>query len=207
MVYRDREDAAARLAPALERALAGKPAVLLGIPRGGIVVAAHLGRRLRLPVEAVLSKKIGHPLNPEYAIGVVTLGSARLAEDLDLPPGYLEQETRRLRALLSERERRLRGGRPLSLSGATAVVVDDGAATGLTVLAALEEARLAGAGKVLAALPVASEEAARLIEAECDALVCPLRAPDFSALGDFYEDFTQVDDDAAEAALTWARSR
>lgn len=206
LLFRDREDAARRLAPRLAVLQEDPAAVLLGIPRGGLAVAAYLGRALRLPVEAVLAKKIGHPLNPEYAVGVATLEGARLAPDAgDLPPGYLESEASRLRALLRERERRLRAGRPLSLAGKTAVVVDDGAATGLTALAAVDSARAAGAARVWCALPVASAEAAAAIAPEVDALVC-LGAPEsFKALEDFYEDFTQVDDDAAEAFLTWAR--
>src|SRR4051812_35366802 len=105
-LFRNRVDAAARLSPLLVH-LAGDPGVVvLGIPRGGLVVAAELARRLRLPLDAVFAKKIGHPLNPEYAVGVVTPDAARLSPDAgDIPEDYLEGESARLRALLAERRR------------------------------------------------------------------------------------------------------
>lgn len=211
-MFRDREDAALMLARRLEGHHGDPALIALGIPRGGLVVAAIVARELDIPLDAVFSKKIGHPLSPEYAIGVVTLDSARVDDQAvasdAVSRGYIDQEAARIRRLLLERRERYLGGRgPLELRGKTALVIDDGAATGLTELAAVDAARAAGASRVVVALPVASQEAAQELAAAADELVCLATPWPFYSIGEFYDDFAQVDDETAAGLLRAANAQ
>jgi putative phosphoribosyl transferase len=205
MRFLDRTDAGERLAPLVAAEVAG-PAVVLGVPRGGVVVAVPIARFLDAPLDVVIPRKIQAPGNPELGLGAVAPGvrvlDDRLIARLGVPASYLEEEIAREEAEIDRRARRYRGARPApALAGKVAVVVDDGVATGGTALAALAWARAQGPVAVVFAAPVGpTDTAARLAEA-CDACVVPEQPASFFAVGQWYEDFTQVEDDEVRAAL------
>jgi putative phosphoribosyl transferase len=204
-VFRDRLEAGEQLAEAL-RAHVDGPAVVLGIPRGGVIVGAPVASRLDCPLDVVVTHKLGAPDNPELAIGAVAPGvrviDARMVAGLRVPPAYLEDEVARQEREVERRMSAYRAERPaLDLTGRTAVVVDDGVATGATAVAALRWARGIGAERVLFAAPVGPEGIEARLAPECDGCVI-LRTPaDLRAVGQWYERFPQVDDDDVRKAL------
>lgn len=205
-MFRDRVDAGRRLAGGLERYRGRAGAIVLAVPRGGLPVGAEVARALGLPLDALLVKKIGHPANPECAVGAVSLtGEAVDPGTLaraGVPAEYAAAEVERLRADLRRRSVRYRGAAPPpAVSGRTVILVDDGAATGLTLLAAVDVLRRERAGRIVVAVPVASAEAAAALRARADELVCLLVPPDLDAIGRYYADFSQVSDEEAVALL------
>lgn len=206
MRFADRSDAGRRLAARLGH-LREAAGVVLGIPRGGVVVAAEIAASLGWPLDVVIARKVGAPFNPELALAAVAPGGVlhfnrELLEQLRLRPEDLAP----LVALqLREIERRLRlyrGGRPpLSLGGKVAVLADDGVATGLTVAAAAESVRRSGPASLILAVPVASQEALASLRPLADEIVCLETPDDFYAVGEFYRNFRQVTDDEVMALL------
>ncbi|HAZ09199.1 MAG TPA: phosphoribosyltransferase [Elusimicrobia bacterium] len=205
-MFRDRLDAAGRLAAKLQRYRDRKDALILAVPRGGLPIGGVLARELGLKLDVILTKKIGHPVNPEFAIGAVSLTDAAidaaLIERERIPSDFIASSISRIRESLRRRYRMYRGAaRPLPVAGKTVILTDDGAATGRTLLAAIELLRSEGAGRIVAALPVAPPDTVRVLERGADEVVC-LEAPgDFMAIGQFYEDFSQVTDEEAIAIL------
>lgn len=202
----DRNDAGRRLAGKLAQYRGRPETLVLAIPRGGVVVGAVLARELALPLDVVLTKKIGHPDQPEYAIGVVDLESEvidQAAVERDgIRPEYLRAEIERIRTLLRRRDAEYRAGRrPLDVAGKTIVLTDDGIATGNTVEAAIRLLRKRGAGRIVLAAPVAPADAAARLRSLADDLVCAMLPETFFAIGQFYDDFEQVHDEAAMALL------
>ncbi|HTI35113.1 MAG TPA: phosphoribosyltransferase family protein [Miltoncostaea sp.] len=206
MGFRDREDAGRRLA-ALLRDVAGDRAVVLGVPRGGVPVAAEVARELAAPLDVVVVRKVGAPAQPELAIGAVAEGGVALvdresARRAGVAPGELEGLLAGRRAEVDARVRALRGDVPArALDGATAIIVDDGLATGLSDLAAVASARGRGAGRVIVAAPVGSEGAVALVGAEADECVCALVPRRFGSVGRWYGDFAPVPDEEVRALL------
>jgi putative phosphoribosyl transferase len=208
MRYADRRDAGERLAPAVVEVVQG-PAVVLGIPRGGVLVAVPVARALDAPLDVVVPKKLGAPGNPELGIGAVAPGVRVLDEwlitRLGVSADYLESEIEREEEEMARRTARYRGGRPpVDLGGRTAVVVDDGVATGGTALAALAWVRSQAAGRVVFAAPVGPPQILDRLRGACDQVVL-LRAPEaFFAVGEWYERFDQVTDEEVTEALAAA---
>jgi putative phosphoribosyl transferase len=203
--FRDREQAGAQLALAVAARVDG-PSTVLAIPRGGLVVALPVAGELRAPLDVVIPRKLGAPGNPELAVGAVAQGVTVLHEgavrQLGIPPAYLEAEVARQLEEIDRREAAYRGGRaPAPVAGRTAVVVDDGVATGATAVAALRWARAAGAVRVVFAAPVGPPAARARLEPECDDVVLLLEPPRFFAVGEWYRDFAQVSDDEVVAIL------
>jgi len=194
--FADREDAGRRLADRLRDA--GDPApVVLGLPRGGVPVAAEVARALGAPLDAVCVRKIGHPANPEYGIGAIAEGGEPEvdAEGARLPHPALEAVVQRARAELADVVLDVRDGRPpLDLAGRTAIVVDDGIATGATVRAAAHAARARGAARVMIAVPVAHPDSLRALQADADRVIAVLQPPELGAVGLWYGDFSPVPD-------------
>jgi len=198
--FADRRAAGRKLAAAVAGLGLRPPLVVLGLPRGGVPVAFEVARELHAPLDVMLVRKVGMPGQPELALGAIATGGISLQQPLHFPGyGPDAQEfaalAERERGELERREQLYRAGRPpLALEGRTAVLVDDGLATGATMLAAVRAARKAGAAAVVAAAPVGSDEAAALIGAECDAIVILGIPRSLRAVGEWYLDFGQVED-------------
>jgi putative phosphoribosyl transferase len=206
-MFVDRVDAGMQLAEALER-FRGSDAVLLAIPRGGVPVAAEVARKLGLPLDILHTKKIGHPQQPELAIGAVSLHSILLDPRFHVPRAYVEAEVERIRSVLREREATYRSGRSvLIVMGRTAIIVDDGIATGYTVRAAIGLLRQAGAKRVVVAIPVAAAQTVEHLKGMADEVICVEVPDELFAIGAHYEDFSQVSDDEVIALMDDAARR
>lgn len=205
--FADRVDAGRRLGAAVRDRLRGGPALVLGLPRGGVPVAVEVAAALGAPVDVLVVRKVGVPTQPELAMGAVAGGGVTVRNEdvlrlLPFAAPLFESAAARERAEVERRERAFRGDRPpLAAEGRTVVLVDDGVATGATVRAAIAAARALGAARVVVAVPVASPEALALLEAEADEVVC-LEAPRaFHAVGAWYADFPQLTDEEVRALL------
>jgi putative phosphoribosyl transferase len=203
IVFADRRHAGRLLAEAL-RAQKLEDAVVVGLARGGVVVAAEVARALGLPLDVLAVRKIGHPLQPEYGLGAVTPGGAAYVRPG--AGGLTETELDDLVAATSRKaedlDARLHADHaPLSLRGRTCLLVDDGLATGATMLAAVQWARQKGARRVVTAVPVGAPQTVETLVREVDAVVC-LEQPEWmSAVGLWYRDFEQVSDDEVTELL------
>jgi putative phosphoribosyl transferase len=205
-LFVDRHEAGVALAAEL-RSEAGPETVVLGLARGGVEVAAEVARILEAPLDVVAVRKVGHPWQPEYGLGAVTPGDGVYLRGSDgLTDGELAEAVEAARAKAALLDERLHADHePLELTGKTALVVDDGLATGGTMIAALRWAKAAGAARVVAAVPVAAENSLELVRAEADAVVCLYPLAVFLAVGAFYRSFQQVDD--AEVVRLLGESR
>ncbi len=212
MIFADRADAGRRLAHLL-RTSTPEPGdvVVLGLPRGGVPVAFEVAAALGAPLDVLLVHKLGVPFQPEFAMGAVGDTGYRVIDErtvawAGVSPERLDELSERQVAALAARGARLRGGLPpLELRDRTVVLVDDGAATGLTALAACHLARAAGAARVVIALPVASREAVAALREAADDVMCVDVPASFMAVGQWYADFGQTSD--AEVADLLARAR
>jgi putative phosphoribosyl transferase len=200
MAFADRVDAGRRLAAALGH-LAGGDVVVLGLPRGGVPVAAEVAAALRAPLDVILVRKLGVPWQPELAMGAIGEGGARVVDDMVVRAAGVDEDAlrrveQREREELERRARRYRpDGRGLDLAGRTVVVVDDGIATGSTARAACEVVRALGAGRVVLATPVAPPDWRARLADVADELVAVEEPSPFHAIGQFYDDFTQTSDE------------
>lgn len=198
-VFRDRSDAGRALVPLL-REYAGRPdAIVLGLPRGGVPVAAVAAQALRLPLDVLVVRKIGAPNQPELAIGAIGAGvivhNPRSAEHFEGQAALFEAAVARERRELERRESAFRGDRPpLDVAGKTVIVIDDGAATGATMRAAIAVLRRLQAKRIVVALPTASTAARSQLEALADRVVCVQSPCAFDAVGEWYEVFDQTTD-------------
>lgn len=197
MRFRDRVDAGRRLASLLA-AYAGQPGRVLGIPRGGVVVAAEVARLLKMPLGAVSVKKVPCPMNRELALGAVAPDGTSVI-NLDAVRALLIEEEElqaAIRDALAEARRReaVYGPGVGQLQGQLAIVVDDGLATGYTAIAAARYVRRQGASPVVVATPVAARHSARLVLDECDRLVALTMPDDLESVGQWYDDFRPVSD-------------
>jgi len=212
MPFIDRADAGQRLAMLLEH-LRGPDVVVLGLPRGGVPVAFEVARVLGAPLDVIVVRKLGVPFQPELAMGAVGEGGARVVdEEVRHAAGVSAEEfaavEARERAELERRVRRFRGDRPpVPVAGRTAIVVDDGIATGSTARAACQVARAHGAARVVLAVPVAPRESVAALRDAADEVVCVEMPRSFFAIGQFYEDFTQTGDNEVVALLEQAVQR
>lgn len=209
MLFQDRWEAGRLLAARLGH-LRGEDVVVLGLPRGGVVVAKAVADVLGAPLDVLVVKKIGAPGNPEYALGAVTAAGTRvLQEDAPASSAWLEQETARQRQLAQARETDLRRLRPAeSLAGKTVLVVDDGIATGMTMRAAVVELGQLGAARIVVAAPVASHDALEYLRRMAAEVVVLGTPSPFYAVGQFYIDFQQVTDaDVRQLLSAQGRSR
>lgn len=207
-MWQDREEAGRALATAL-RAWRGTRPLVLAIPRGAVPMGAIVADELGGDLDVLLVHKIGHPMQRELAIGAVderghVLG-AETAAALGVPPATLEALGRTEVANLAKR-RRLYGGAPADVRGRVVILVDDGIATGATMLAAVDAAREDGAAEIVVAAPVAAQEAATRLRHVADAVVILQTPRTFMAVGQFYADFRQVEDDEVRALLRARRA-
>ena len=204
--FQDRHDAGRRLAALLEH-LRGERPLVVGIPRGGVPVAAEVASALGAPLDVAVVRKIGAPQNPEFAIGALAEGgvhvlSEQIVRSLGLSDAELETLMARVDRELGERVRRYRGARePAELTGRTVILVDDGLATGSTALAAVRSLRKRGAARVILAVPVGAPESLAVLRAEADEVVCVEAPADLWAVGYWYEDFRPTSDEEVAALL------
>lgn len=200
MLFDDRDDAGRQLAAALGD-LTGQDVVVLGLPRGGVPVAAHVADALGAPLDVIIVRKLGVPFQPELAFGAVGEdGVVVLNDDVvrvgEVSDPAIARITQREQREVSERARRFRHDRgPLPLTGRTAVIVDDGVATGATARAACEVARAHGARAVVLAAPVGAARTLAALARVADRVVCLNSPQAFGSVGQYYRDFTQVPDE------------
>ena len=212
MLFRDREEAGRLLGAYLKARLPRREegAVVLGIPRGGVIVADAVASALEAPLEVIVPRKLGAPGNPELAVGALALAGGeeialvdeRSVRALGVPEPYLREEIERQRREILRREAAYREGRPpVPVEGRVAVVVDDGVATGLTARAAARAVARGSPREVIVAVPVAPPEAGREFAAEGVRLEALETPSPFGAVGRFYVDFRQVEDAEVKAVL------
>lgn len=195
MYFSDRYDAAMQLAPLLEKYKKEK-GVILAVPRGGVPIGYYLAKYLDFPLDLLMTKKLGHPGNEEFAIGAVSLEGSVVEETMGVPEQYIREETRRIREQLKERYIKFMGNKePVDIKGKIIIVVDDGVATGRTILSTIKILRNKEPRKIVVAVPVASEEAADRIKEVVDDFICLHTPYPFYGVGRFYADFTQVEDE------------
>lgn len=208
MIFKDRKTAGRLLAEKLNSFKETKDTLVIGIPRGGVVVAKEVADRLSLPLDVICPRKIGAPFNPEFAIGAVTeTGEAyfdpNLIERLDIPEDYIRQkvaeetERAKLRLDLFRKNRP-----PRLLRNKTVILIDDGLATGATMKAAINSLRAEKTKSIIVAVPVAPYDTAQEIELLADQLFCILIEKNFYAVGQFYENFGQTTNDDVLALLS-----
>ena len=206
VVFRDRSDAGRQLAQRLA-GFASEDAVVLGLPRGGVTVAAEVAALLHAPLDVVLVRKLGLPSQPELAMGAIGEDGVRvidggLVRAAHVPDAELAAVEARERSELLRRAERYRGTRPLAhLDGRTAIVVDDGIATGATARAACEVVRNHGARRVVLAVPVAARRSVHALRTVADEVVCVSLPAQLRSVGEWYEDFTPTSDDEVVRVL------
>jgi putative phosphoribosyl transferase len=209
--FEDRREAGRRLAGRLSR-FGGERPVVFALPRGGVPVGYEVSRSLRAPLDVFVSRKLGAPDQPEFGIGAVAAGGVRVLNAdvirrLGIPDQYVEQVTAREIAEVNRRLRYFRGGRPEpEVGGRTAILVDDGLATGVTARAAVEALRQRGPGRLVLAAPVCAAQTARLFKSRVDDLVCLASPSDLGAIGFWYKNFEQTTDEEVVQLLEKARN-
>ena len=212
MLFENRAEAGRRLAGLL-REYVGPQTVVLGLARGGVVVAAEVAAELGACLDVLIARKIGAPGCPEYALGAIVEGGFAVANEaeiysLELPEQYVHEVAAVEKQRIVELQQIYRGGRPrLDVDGRTVVLVDDGVATGCTVKAALASLRARGAAILVVGVPVGPRETLASLRTLADVVVCLASPEQFYAVGAFYEDFDQVTDDEVKACLAAADCR
>jgi putative phosphoribosyl transferase len=210
--FRDRVEAGRLLAERLE-SFRGEDVLVLGIPRGGVPVAAEVARDLDGELDVIVARKLGAPYQEELAIGAVTANGGRflneeLIGEIGISPAYLEAVTAEERAEAAAREARFRGHRPPPrVKGRTVILVDDGLATGATMRAAVRSIRHQRPARLVVAVPVGSPEACATLRREADEVVCLDEPAFFFAVGQFYANFEQTQDEEVQALLRGAQAR
>jgi putative phosphoribosyl transferase len=216
MIFENRVQAGRKLAEKLQGYALRKDVVVLGIPRGGVPVAFEVAMALKAPLDIFLSRKLGVPWQEELAFGALASGGVRvldrdLINELNLSPEEIEQITETVRKELERRERAYRGDRPsLNVEGKVVLLVDDGVATGSSMRAAIKALRQMKPARLVVAVPVAPFHTSKRMRSEVDELVCVYAPESFYAIGQFYEDFSQVTDeevtDLLGRAAKWIES-
>lgn len=195
MYFKDRTDAAMQLIPLLEKYKNDK-SVVLAVPRGGVPIAYHIARHYNFPMELLMIKKIGHPRNPEFAIGAVTPEDYIVDEKQDISKSFIDEQVNAIRKNLQDRYKRFMGDHvPIDFKNKTLIIVDDGIATGNTILSSIKMLKKRGPAKIIIAVPVAPPATAQRLRWEVDDFVCPYLPEDFFGVGYHYLDFSEVTDD------------
>jgi len=204
-MFRDRRDAGVKLASELRST---PPAVVVGLPRGGVIVADEVAKALDMPLDIALVRKLGAPGEPELGIGAIAENGVEvlnigLIDMLGISPAALDREREHQRHELERRSRLYRSGRkPLEVTNRRAILIDDGLATGATATAAARSLRARGASALILAVPVGAPTAVRDLSEEVDEVVCLERPVLFRAVGQWYEDFRQTTDAEVLECLT-----
>lgn len=174
----------------------GQPGIVLAVPRGGVPVAYEVAKALELPLEIILTKKIGHPMNKEYAIGAASLTEYFVIPHEEVTDEYIFHEVEKIQGKLKEMYEKFMGDKPPEpLEGKTVIVIDDGIATGNTLLGTVHVLKSSNPGKIVIAVPVASLQAVEKLSREVNEVVTILTPEEFYGVGSFYDDFSQVSDE------------
>jgi len=211
MLFQDRCSAGKLLAQKLQSYKNNPDTVILAIPRGGLETGFSLAKELNLPLDVIFTKKIGFPGNPEYAIGAVSLNSEVVLKTListgQVSQKYVDEQIKKIRTLLQERYQQYLGDKkPLDLNDKIIIITDDGAATGRTLLAAIELIKKEKAKKIIVAIPVSHPETVAELKKKAE-VICLETPSDFFAVGQFYEHFAQVSDEEAIRLLHEANQK
>lgn len=210
-IFADRRDAGRHLAVALREYVAQDP-VVLALPRGGVPVAYEAAAELVAPLDLLFVRKIGAPGHPELGLGALVDGAdpqvvlnPEVARVVDPPPGYIEQQVKKELREIDRRRRTYLGGRePIDVHGRTVLVIDDGVATGGTMIAALQGLESAGVSRLVLGLPVAPPDVVVRLAEDADEVVCLATPEPFLAVGLWYSDFTQTTDEEVVQLLAEA---
>lgn len=209
-MFQDRKEAGLRLAEKLSKYSHAKDTLLLAIPRGGVEVGYYLAQKLALPLDVIIIKKLGYPGNEELAMGAVGTETVYVHEDArkSVPKEYIQKEIQRKQQQARERYALLRGKKtPPPVQGKTVIIVDDGIATGATMLMALQILKKQKARKIIVAVPVSPPTTIYKLREIADEVIC-LEEPDFfMAIGEFYKNFRQVEDEEAKELLEKASKK
>lgn len=201
-MFKDRKEAGRLLAKELQEYKNDKSAVVIAIPRGGVVPAFEIARNLHLPLDVALVKKIGHPTNREFAIGATSLNEYIINEGSNVTTSYIENEVATLRQKMRDQQQRFLGNRkPISLKNKKVIIVDDGIATGLTLKMVVELIKKADPAEIIVAVPVSPSDSAADFESLVDKFVCLSIPIYFRAVGEYYENFEQVEDETVKEIL------
>jgi putative phosphoribosyl transferase len=211
MIFRDRREAGRVLARAVATVGDLVNALVLGLPRGGVPVADEVARSLNLPLDVFIVRKLGVPGHEELAMGAIASGGAvvinqSVLDQLRIPRETIEAVAARERREIERREQAYRDGRPPArIEGRTVILIDDGLATGSTMLAAVRALR-PRAKRVIVAVPVAAESTCAELQPEADRIICATTPQAFFAVGEFYRNFEQTSDAEVRSILAHARS-
>jgi predicted phosphoribosyltransferase len=206
--FGDRREAGRELARLLPASARSGDVVVLALPRGGVPVAFEIAQALGAPLDVFLVRKLGTPGHPELAMGAIASGGIRVLNDevvdyLNIPRELIDAVAEREQAELERREAAYRKGRPMpSLRNRTVILVDDGLATGSTMKAAVEAVKHEQPTRVIVAVPVGAPETCQALEKNADEVICARMPTPFSAVGQWYRDFTQTTDEEVTAFLT-----
>jgi len=209
-IFRDRRHAGQVLARALAHHANRPDVIVLALPRGGAPVAFEVAQALHVPLDVFVVRKLGLPGHEEYAMGAIASGGVRVLNDelvrsLDIPPRAVDAVIEREQEELARRERLYRDGRrPPELQGRTVILVDDGLATGSTMLAAVRALRQQHPARIVVAVPTAAFETCQQLRREADEVVCASTPRPFRAVGLWYDDFSQTSDDEVRELLARA---
>ena len=209
-VFRDRRHAGRVLAQILAGYANRSDVIVLALPRGGVPVAYEVAKALHAPLDVFVVRKLGVPGHEEYAMGAIASGGVRVLNDevvrrLGIPDAAVDAVTRYEQGELERRERLYRAGRPLpDLRGRTVIVVDDGLATGSTMLAAVRALRAQQPARIVVAVPTAAAETCAQLRSEADEVVCATTPEPFRAVGTWYDDFSQTSDEEVRELLARA---
>ncbi len=207
MLFKDRHEAGQKLAEKLKKLKSKKDVIVLGIPRGGVEVAFNVAKILKVPLDIVVTKKIGHPYESEFAIGAVSPGSYIVNESYSNEAGeeYIKNTVREMNAEIKRRYKEYTKGKMPELKNKVVIVVDDGLATGYTMLAAIKYVKSKNPKKVIAAIPVAAQDSYEKVKVSADEVVCLNVPAFFGAVGAFYQNFMQLEDEEVRFYLEEAK--
>lgn len=208
-MFKDRNDAGKQLAEKLI-GYKNKDVVIVAIPRGGLPLGAIVAKALNAPLDVVLTKKIGHPINKEYAIGAVSLGNKFITDSIGASLSYIDEETRRIREILQQRQDQYyKNLKPKDLKDKIVIIVDDGIATGSTMLATVALIKDEEPSMLIVAVPVAASTAVEKLNNSpfVDEVVCLQIPKYFQAVGQFYKEFDPVLDKRAIQILEESNKR
>jgi predicted phosphoribosyltransferase len=200
-MFKDREEAATQLASALTP-FRNSRAVILAIPKGGIPIARHLSEALSLEMDVALAKKMSHPYDPVQTIGAISLNSALIDEQYDLPESYIESEIERIRHELKRKKKAYGNGRThVSLKDRPVIIVDDGVTTGSTMLANIDLVQKANASDIIVAVPLSPPWPLSRLKQKADKVICLQSPADFLSVSQFYENYVELSETEAVSLL------